>query len=502
MKSPPTTPKWVVFGALAPGVFMTLLDEFGLHQAIPAISDHFNATIPDVQWVVLGFLLTTGALLLPVGRLADMAGHRRLYLLGLFIFTAGALFAGSTPSLSALIGFKVLQGVGAALVQATAVPIITSAFPTTERGKALGMFAGVLALGAIAGPVIGGAAVTLLGWRAMLYLAAPVGAVSIVLALRVLGTTEPDRIPVGNGGRDSSEQPPEDRGSFDWTGAALSTVILVVFLLTVSNGNALGWSSAVVVGCFAAVAALTVMFVTWELRSPEPILPMENFRNLTFVVGQATMFLIVLGNSGIFFLLPFYLQEVAGLTPVLSGLIVSGVPIAFLTTGPLSGHLSDRIGWRVFLPIGSALGLASMALLTRLTVDSPIWWSVATMLLMGFGIGFIFSPAQNAIYSVVKPRGQGVVTAFINMARNTATLSSVAVGTAVVTATMGGLGFEPSLDADKEVGDAGIKTAFMQGMTRAFLVGSIMVCIGLVITLLPICASRHTATDETTDLSP
>jgi MFS family permease len=221
------------------------------------------------------------------------------------------------------------------------------------------------------------------------------------------------------------------------------------------------------------------------------------FRNPTFLIGQAVMFLIVLGNSGIFFLLPFYLQEIAGLTPVLSGLVVSGVPIAFLTSGPLAGHLSDRLGWRLFLPIGSALGLTSMALLTRLTVDSPIWWSVLTMLLMGFGIGFIFSPAQNAIYGVVKPDGQGVVTAFINMARNTATLSSVAVGAAIVTATMGSLGFEPSLDAVKEVGQEGIKDAYMQGMTRAFLVGAIVLVVALVVTLLPIRTQRSTEPPET-----
>ena len=491
--------KWVVFGAVAPGIFMTLLDEFGLNQAVPPIADHFDATIPDVQWVVLGYLLTVGALLLPVGRLADIAGHRRLYLIGISIFTVGAVLAGSTPSLHALIGFKVFQGVGSAMVQATSVPIITSAFPTRERGKALGMFMGVLALGAIAGPVIGGGAVTLLGWRAMLYLAGPVGAVSVLLALRVLGLTDPR--PAGPS-RTESGQMAESRagaqsgsgmprfGSFDWPGAVLSTAALVVFLLTVSNGNGLGWSSPEVIIGFAAVCALALGFIVWELRSPEPMLPLGLFRDGTFLVGQATMFLMVLGNSATFFLLPFYLQEVAGLTPLFSGLVVSAVPVAFLTSGPIVGHLSDRMGWRRFVPLGLALGLASMAMLTRLTQDSSIWWTVATMLLMGFGLGFIFSPAQNAIYSVVKPGGQGVVTAFINMARNAATLSSIAIGTAIVTATMGGLGYEASLDAVREAGGAGIKEAFTRGMTQAFVVGAIVVAAGLLVSLLPVRIRR------------
>ena len=138
------------------------------------------------------------------------------------------------------------------------------------------------------------------------------------------------------------------------------------------------------------------------------------------------------------------------------------------------------------MPLGLAFGLASMAMLTRLTQDSSIWWTVATMLLMGFGLGFIFSPAQNAIYSVVKPGGQGVVTAFINMARNAATLSSIAIGTAIVTATMGGLGYEPSLDAVREAGGVGIKDAFTRGMTQAFVVGAMVVAAGLVVSLLPV----------------
>ena len=487
--------KWVVFGAVAPGIFMTLLDEFGLNQAVPPIADHFDATIPDVQWVVLGYLLTVGALLLPVGRLADIAGHRRLYLMGVSIFTVGALLAGSTPSLQALIGFKVFQGVGAAMVQATSVPIITSAFPTGERGKALGMFMGVLALGAIAGPVVGGGAVTLFGWRAMLYLAAPVGAVSVFLALRELGLTDPrpaglSRKESGHlaepGARSRSAAKTPRFNAFDWPGAALSTAALVVFLLTVSSGNRLGWSSPAVIIGFAAVGAMSVGFIVWELRSAEPMLPLGLFRDGTFLVGQATMFLMVLGNSATFFFLPFYLQEVSELTPLYSGLVVSAVPVAFLTCGPIVGHLSDRMGWRRFVPLGLALGLASMAMLTRLTQDSPIWWTVATMLLMGVGLGFIFSPAQNAIYSVVKPGGQGVVTAFINMARNAATLSSIAIGTAIVTATMGGLGYEPSLDAVREAGGAGIKDAFTRGMTQAFVVGAVVVAAGLLVSLLPV----------------
>ncbi|MDA1189746.1 MAG: MFS transporter, partial [Chloroflexi bacterium] len=143
----PTARKWLVFAAVAPGIFVTLLDEIGVNQAVPRIATHFNATIPDVQWIVLAYLLTVGALLLPIGRVADMIGHRKIYLAGVSIFALGGLLAGFSQSVLMLVLFKVMQGTGAAMIQATGLPIITSAFPTAQRGRAIGGFVGVLAMG-------------------------------------------------------------------------------------------------------------------------------------------------------------------------------------------------------------------------------------------------------------------------------------------------------------------------------------------------------------------
>ena len=177
--------RWIFFAAAMPGILLTLMDEFGIHQAIPVITDNFNATIPESQWIALGYLLSTGALLMPAGRFADRIGYKRLYFYGLLVFVVGALLSGFAPSLLTLILFKVLQGVAAAMIQATTIPIIISKF-TNDRGKALGAFGFLMALSAIFGPVIGGGIVTLLSWRAFMFLSVPLGLISIVLAWFIL----------------------------------------------------------------------------------------------------------------------------------------------------------------------------------------------------------------------------------------------------------------------------------------------------------------------------
>ena len=474
MTPPPR--KWAVFGAVAPGVFVTLLDEIGVNQALPSIADHFDATIPDVQWIVLGFLLTVGALMLPVGRFSDIVGHRRVYTVGLAVFTLGALLAALAPSLVVLILFRVLQGAGAAMVQATSLPIIATSFPPHERGKGIGLFMGVLAFGAICGPVVGGGVVSFLEWRFFFLLSVPIGVASTFLALRVLTLRPP---PAGAGGPDGRTP------GFDWLGAGLATTTLTLFLLVVSFGNEVGWRAPATLAGFAVVAGLIAAFLAWETRASSPLLPLALFKNRVFLIGQAVMFLVVTGNSSTFFLVPFYVQDVAGRSPALSGLIVAGLPAAFITTGPVVGALSDRWSWRLFVPVGMAAGCAAMALLSRTTEDTPLAYVAGDLALLGFGMGFIFSPAQNAVYGSIKAGQEGIVTAFVNMARNAGQLSSVAVGAAIVTATMAANGYEPSLDALRESLDTGIEAAFVSGMSRAFAVGAGVIFVGLLISLWP-----------------
>ena len=473
--------RWIFFAAAMPGILLTLMDEFGIHQAIPVITDNFNATIPESQWIALGYLLSTGALLMPAGRFADRIGYKRLYFYGLLVFVVGALLSGFAPSLLTLILFKVLQGVAAAMIQATTIPIIISKF-TNDRGKVLGAFGFLMALSAIFGPVIGGGMVTLLSWRAFMFLSVPLGLIAIVLAWFILNIFDRDSTSVD-----------KIKDKFDWVGVMLSTGSLLLLLLTLSKANDFGWGSHFTIVGFIITGVLLVSFIIWESKFEFPLLPLHLFLNGTFLTGQIGMFLVVLGNSCIFFLLPFYIQDLKGYEAFISGLVIAGLPLGFLVTGPTIGVLSDRYpnGWKIFLPFGLTFSAISMLLLSILSTDSSIWLAFTYCFMMGFGIGFIFMPAQNAIYGIIDQKDQGVVTGFINMVRNSSTLTSIAVGTAIVTGIMASQGYPASLDAVREGTIAGIHNSFLSGMTTTFLIGFFVIALGVLITVVSYFLGRR-----------
>ena len=473
--------RWIFFAAAMPGILLTLMDEFGIHQAIPVITDNFNATIPESQWIALGYLLSTGALLMPAGRFADRIGYKRLYFYGLLVFVVGALLSGFAPSLLTLILFKVLQGVAAAMIQATTIPIIISKF-TNDRGKVLGAFGFLMALSAIFGPVIGGGMVTILSWRAFMFLSVPLGLISIVLAWFILNIFDRDSTSVD-----------EIKDKFDWVGVMLSTGSLLLLVLTLSKANDFGWGSHFTIVGFIITGVLLVSFIIWESKFEFPLLPLHLFLNGTFLTGQIGMFLVVLGNSCIFFLLPFYIQDLKGYEAFISGLVIAGLPLGFLVTGPTIGVLSDRYpnGWKIFLPFGLTFSAISMLLLSILSTDSSIWLAFTYCFMMGFGIGFIFMPAQNAIYGIIDQKDQGVVTGFINMVRNSSTLTSIAVGTAIVTGIMASQGYPASLDAVREGTIAGIHNSFLSGMTTTFLIGFFVIALGVLITVVSYFLGRR-----------
>ena len=473
--------RWIFFAAAMPGILLTLMDEFGIHQAIPVITDNFNATIPESQWIALGYLLSTGALLMPAGRFADRIGYKRLYFYGLLVFVVGALLSGFAPSLLTLILFKVLQGVAAAMIQATTIPIIISKF-TNDRGKVLGAFGFLMALSAIFGPVIGGGMVTLLSWRAFMFLSVPLGLIAIVLAWFILNIFDRDSTSVD-----------KIKDKFDWVGVMLSTGSLLLLLLTLSKANDFGWGSHFTIVGFIITGVLLVSFIIWESKFEFPLLPLHLFLNGTFLTGQIGMFLVVLGNSCIFFLLPFYIQDLKGFEAFISGLVFAGLPLGFLVTGPTIGVLSDRYpnGWKIFLPFGLTFSAISMLLLSILSTDSSIWLAFTYCFMMGFGIGFIFMPAQNAIYGIIDQKDQGVVTGFINMVRNSSTLTSIAVGTAIVTGIMASQGYPASLDAVREGTIAGIHNSFLSGMTTTFLIGFFVIALGVLITVVSYFLGRR-----------
>ena len=436
------------------------------------MADYFDASIPTVQWVTLAYMLTIGSLLLPMGRLADMLGRKRIYVLGFIIFTVSAGLTGSSTSIAALIGFKAAQGVGAAMVQATGMAIVTSAFPSSERGKVIGTYMTFVGLGAIVGPVFGGAVVSALDWRYVFYSGVPFGAVAV--ALSFVGIDK---------AIDTGRARPGGRG-FDWPGACLSAGMVALFLLLMTNVYRVGWVSPVAVSSFAAVFIMFVSFIWWERRAPEPMLDLALFRRGIFSFGVSAMFLSFLGGTAVFFLMPFYVQKVLGYSPGETGLIMVPAAICFALAGPVAGRLSDRFGPRWLAAAGLALMCASFLTMSRMDEVADVQVVVAALLMLGLGMGLFYSPNASAVLSTVDTRRYGVATAFLNMVRNTANVTGVALSTSIVTAAMSAQGLEPSLDAVSSAGGDAIRAAFTDGLQTVYLGMSIVVVVALALSLV------------------
>ena len=462
--------KWWVFLAIAMGTFSSVVDHGSVTVALPSIADHFGTDLPTTQWIVIGYALTISALLLPMGRLSDIVGRKNVYLAGLAVFIIGGILAGSAGSVLVLILSKVLQGVGAAMTQGTSMAMIVSTFSSEERGRALGLQMSVVGTGGVAGPAVGGFLVSGLGWEWVFYFNVVLASLAIVAALIVL---------------DGRRAPRDGRGpGFDWPGAAISTAALVIFLLAMSNGHSAGWGSPLIVLSLLGFLALLGAFVWWELRAPAPMLDVRLFQRKLFSLGVSASFISFLGMSSVRFLMPFYLQLILGYSAGQVGLIIVPSAIAMIVTGPLSGRLSDRYGWRIFNVGGLLLGASGLFLLTGLDETSSLWLPMAGMILSSCGVGVFNAPNNSSILSAVEPSRYGVISGFLNLIRNSANVTSIALATAIVVATMASMGYPPTLAAVSDGGDAGVFEAFTSGMRVAFLTMGSLILVGVVISFM------------------
>ncbi|MCY4418099.1 MAG: MFS transporter [Chloroflexi bacterium] len=469
--------KWWNFWTIALGTFFSVVDHGSVLIALPGIESHFDATLESVQWVVISYALVISVLLLPMGRLGDVVGRRRVYITGTAIFVVASLAATFAPTLEFLIAMRVCKGIGAGMVQGCGMGMMLAAFTDAERGKALGTHLSVVGLGAIAGPAMGGFLVAWLGWQSVFFVNVPAGCIVLVLSWFLL-----ERGPAVGG----SERPRSS--AFDWIGAATSGIILLVLLLVVGNGNSLGWLSAPVIVGAAVVAILMGVFVWWELKTAAPMLDLRLFADRVFGIGAASAWLSFFGTSAARFLMPFYLQRVLGYAPEQVGLMMIPAALCMVILGPPSGRLSDRFGWHVFTVVGLSMSAAGALLLAfALQERSAVWFVIATMMLQSSGNAVFNSPNSSSIISVVDRSRYGVVSALTQLIRNSANVVSVAVSTTIVVSTMATYGVEPKLEAV----DPSVATAFVAGLRWAYLAMGCAVGTGVVISIYRAITSRR-----------
>ena len=451
---------------------MSVLDQTGVTLALPLMTSEFDATIPFVQWVALGYMLATGSLLLPAGRISDMIGRKVVYCAGFAVFVLGAAAATLAPNLIAVIAFRLAQGAGAAMIQANGMAILTTTFPASERGRVIGLFMTMVGMGAIMGPIVSGFLVDAFGWRGVFAASVPLGAASLVAALVVL-----------------SRDPPTERGArriaggFDWAGALMSAGGLAVFLLVMTNAYRVGWLSPLAVGAAALSVALLAGFVFWERRARQPMLDLELFRRRVFALGSSASFFGFLAGNAVFSMMPFFLQDVLDLSPRTAGLFIAPAALGFALAGPASGALSDRLGPRRVEFAGLATLIASMLILSRISPLTPAWVASGALAMQGLGMGIYYTPNTASVLSVVERERYGVATAFLNMTRNAASVAGVGMATTVVTMNMAAGGFEPTLDA-VAAGSEGVEAAFTGGLRIAFLALCAFIGVSVILTFL------------------
>jgi EmrB/QacA subfamily drug resistance transporter len=473
-RSTPRQPgKWAVFAVVAIGVFMATLDSSIVNISLPAIASDFH-TGPTglVEWVIIAYLIVIAAVLITIGRLADLVGHKPIWIAGLIVFIAGSAISGASPSLPFLVGARAFQGLGGALLMAIAPAMLTGAFPASERGRALGMNALIVALGVSAGPTLGGLITQSLTWRWIFYVNLPIGAVGLLAAWRILRW------------RRGSV-----RGRFDPAGAVLLALSLVALTLALSFGQEWGWTSLGVLALFAGAVLVFIAFVLVERRVADPVINLTLLRDRVFLSAGLSSLLSFLALFAVSFLLPFYLEELRGYSALDAGLLLTPLPLMIAVVAPFSGRLADRIGTRWLAAAGLTLGGAGLLLLTGLTAASPpldIAWRLAVI---GLGQGLFQSPNNSALMGAAPREQQGTASGFLATLRVVGQSLSVAVAGAIFAAGGGTLAggalaahaHGATLSASQA---AALQATFLSAFHNAFAVCAAIAAIGIFASLV------------------
>jgi len=397
------------------GIFMATLDGSIVNVALPTLTKFFNTDITTIEWVVMAYLLTITSLLLSLGRISDMIGRKIIFAGGLALFTIGSGLCAVSTTEGQLIFYRVIQGVGAAMLMATGVAIITHAFPPRERGKAMGLIGTVVSIGSLAGPVMGGFLIQRVGWQSIFYINIPVGIIGTVMALKVL----------------KDDEITDKDQTFDIPGGLSLFISLISLLLALSEGQEKGWGSGIIIFLFVSSIVFFILFVRIETGAKHPVLDLSHFKNKQFAAANISALISFIAMFSVILLMPFYLQDELGFSTEKMGFVFMSVPLVMSVVSPLSGWLSDRTNSYILSSIGIAIGALSILSLGYLSSDSSFLDVALRLSLLGLGMG-LFQPPNNSIIMGSLPKEQlGIAAGVMGTMRNMGMVIGVAVSGAV-----------------------------------------------------------------------
>ena len=444
--------KWWTLAAVSFGLFMIMLDNTVVNVALPSIQRDLGATLSELQWIVTGYALTFAALMLIGGKAADAYGRRLVFVLGIVVFTLASLACGLADSEGMLIGARVVQGAGAALMNPATLSIIAATFPPRERGAAIGIWAGVSALALAIGPLVGGLLTEHLSWHWIFFVNVPIGVVGIVASFLLI---------------DESRDETHER--LDLPGLFTSALGLFALTYGLIEANTYGWGSTRIVGVFVIAVAALAAFVVLERTQRAPMLPLDLFRSGTFTGSNVVVLLVALAMFGVFFFVSLYMQDILGYSAVQAGAAFLPMTVLIILIAPIAGKASDRYGSRWLMTVGMVILAVQLAYFSQLGADAPYLELLPAMLIGGLGMALTMTPSAAAATRSVPVDKAGVGSAVLNAFRQVGGSVGIALIGAIMAAEAGGRrtveafmdGFEISLLVAAGIALAGALVAFV-----------------------------------------
>jgi EmrB/QacA subfamily drug resistance transporter len=460
--------RWIILAGLTVVTFLLLLDDTAVSVALPSIQKQLGLEFAGLEWVVNAYTLTIAAFTLLAGRLADRNGARRIFLLGLAIFITGSLISGLAPGAVVLIGARAFQGLGAALVVPASLSLIAVAFPTKERGAALGVWAGISASALGIGPLIGAIITETLGWNWIFLLNVPLGALAWLAARFVL----------------PKSSVPAVLKRVDIVGVALSSLGLFSLLLALVQANGAGWASPLVLALFGLAAASFALFVAHERRTQQPLLDLTLFRNRSFTGANILILLSTAVMCSLFFFLAIYLQTILGFSAIASGAILLPLTVPIVAVSPLAGRLADRFGARPFI-VGGMLVLAVALLgLSRVGLGTNIIILMLWLVVAGVGVALSRTPTTTTALSAADESSYGIAAGVFNTFQATGLALGIALMGVILTS------FSPDA-AFSRVLDSRHHAAFVEGFSTALTINAAIAIFGAVVAAVMVGSKRR-----------
>ena len=454
---------FISFIGIASGQFAEVVDNTMLNLALPTISNDLNIALSLIQWIPITFVLATSSFLLPMGKLADIYGRKKIYLIGLIIFGIFVTLAGRSEILITLILFKSLQGIGSAAIQSNGMAMIMQLFQKQNRGTSLGIFMSIIGVGSITSPIIGGYIIDNFGWRGIFNFVSIITILSLVFTVFL-------KLKTSNNNKTSNYE-------FDWQGTILSTISLSSLIISISMYTTSNWNAIWLMTGIPITLIFLLLFILWEKNNnlSNPLIDIKLFDHKNFSLGSVVRFLSFIANSPIYYLSPFLLINGYGLSSSKTGLYILPGPLMMAISGPFAGKLSDKIGSYYPRISGALCLMISVSLFLFATILNKEFVMIAYAF-QGLGMGIFGAANTSYIFTSVKENNYGSVNAFLTLTRTSGNIIGISISTALVLAFLS--------TSNNELNTAIVdKSNYISSISKAFILPTFLSIITFILTI-------------------